>query len=944
MRKNILRSISHILIVALLLCGLPISSLNLSAQNVSTKNVDKVFSEYDNYIKGFNDALNDIKIPLELFDSSGADISLEDTGLYWKDGNGSVSFTVDIPEPALYNIELVWKAAGNGVDPQFGVTIDGKYPFENAKKIILSREWKNATKEPREDVQGNEYPQEQIETDEDIKSLLFDYTGVVIEPYKFYLTEGVHIISFENVGQGIYLKSVTLKAPEKTKSYVDISKDYEIENIDTDIIVLEGENADIKSSNSIIPKSNNSDVGMNPCDAYTTKINYIGGTTWKTPASKLTWKFNVLKDGYYYINMRYKQSDLINGESLRWLKIDDKTPFDEAKALKFPYGTAWDYLTLGDDGEPYYIYLTKGEHTISLESTLEKQSEYFYRLNEIVNTLGDEYIKIIMITSETPDLNRDYALFKQIPQFTETLTKCRDSLLKLAGDMKLNSGEDSTQITASMENMARVLSNMLRSPYISHQYVSDYYSNYTSISAWLYDMTNMPLSLDRIQIIPAGKEYINTNGNFLKKIAYLIIRLISSFTNDYNLTNNSGAQKSVRLWVNWGQDQVAALNSLIEDSFTPNTEIKVQLEIVNASLINGILAGNFPDVSLQMSRTEPVNLGIRGALHNLRNFKDCDEVLKNFQDGAEVPYAYGNALYALPDTQNFFVMFYRTDIFEQLGLKVPETWEEFLYASNIIQRNNMSVYVPYTQIASSNTVNAGIGNLNLYPTLMSQQGLSLYNDKLNAAAFDTKSAIKVFKEWTDFYTEYNFDKEADFFNRFRGGSMPLGIAPYGTYMTLYSAAPEIIGRWKISLIPGIMDENGTVNHTVAGAGTGCAIIEKSSHKEEAWEFLKWWTSADTQARYSNNVESLLGILGRIHTSNVEALSELAWERETLEVLNEQWSLVKEVPEVPGSYYSTRAIDQAFWSVVNGDSITKDAVTKWSQVANEEIERKIKEYS
>ena len=170
--------------------------------------------------------------------------------------------------------------------------------------------------------------------------------------------------------------------------------------------------------------------------------------------------------------------------------------------------------------------------------------------------------------------------------------------------------------------------------------------------------------------------------------------------------------------------------------------------------------------------------------------------------------------------------------------------------------------------------------------------------------------------------------------------MPLGIAPYTTYMTLYSAAPEIKGRWKIATVPGT--DGG--NHTVAGGGSGCSIIEKSSDKAAAWEFLKWWTSADTQSRYIGNVESLLGTISRPTTSNIEAFNSLGWDSSDLKVLNEQWSLVRELPEVPGSYYLIRAVDQAFWTVVNGEATARDALVKWSSVADGEISRKIKEYS
>ena len=54
--------------------------------------------------------------------------------------------------------------------------------------------------------------------------------------------------------------------------------------------------------------------------------------------------------------------------------------------------------------------------------------------------------------------------------------------------------------------------------------------------------------------------------------------------------------------------------------------------------------------------------------------------------------------------------------------------------------------------------------------------------------------------------------------------------------------------------------------------------------------------------------------------------------------------VCEVPESTGSYYLTRAVDQAYWAVINGDSNVKDALVKWSRVADREIQRKIDEYS
>lgn len=165
--------------------------------------------------------------------------------------------------------------------------------------------------------------------------------------------------------------------------------------------------------------------------------------------------------------------------------------------------------------------------------------------------------------------------------------------------MKKNYSARSTQFTAAVENTVRVLQNMLDNPYGAQMYLSDYYDNYSSLSSWLHDMNNMPLALDEIQLVPYGRNYVNKNAGFFKQQYYNIVRFISSFGSDYRSDTGAGSDTAgIKLWVNWGQDQASALDALIKESFTYNTGIKVNLQIVNTSLINGLLTGNFPDVSL----------------------------------------------------------------------------------------------------------------------------------------------------------------------------------------------------------------------------------------------------------------------------------------------------------------------------------------------------------
>ena len=951
MKNYKLRLLSSALAVTML-TGL-LAPTAVSAEEDYTVNsvsaISAISDSYNKYAsdkKDFAAAVSDISLDAASAQFDG-DITLKPEfkgkpALVWENGQGSATWIFEVPEAAYYNIKLLYASVKTGVDYTFEITVDGSTPFEESSGLTFPRFWENVEEEFKTDLIGNQLSPEQKEIDGYGEEYAKSSTGVTVEPYAFYLTAGTHTVTVSNPEQAVALAAVTLAAPEKVLNYSDLSKNYgNMSEIEAETIVIEAEKADVKTSSKLIPKSDNADAGMSPLHPMFTMLNYIGGTSWQSAGQTLTWNFKVEKAGHYSIGMRYRQSDVINAESWRWLKIDGKTPFEEAKGMRFPYCASWEFYEFSNGETPYYIWLEEGEHTISLEVTMGVMSEYYYRLSEIVEVLGNKYIEIVKITGATPDINLDYELFNQIPDLNEKFTDCYEKLTTLASDLESFTGKRSSQYIAAMNNMSRVLKVMVENPYLAHQYVSDYYSNYSSLSSWLNDMKNMPLYIDTIQLAPYGQEFKSKQPGFFKEFFYTIEKLFVSFVDDYIIQaqNNAEGKKSLTLWVNWGRDQATALDTLIRDSFTVEKGIPVNVRITNASLINGLLSGNFPDMSLHLARTEPVNLGIRGALVDLNEFEDLDEVLTRFQPGAETPYGYDGELYALPDTQNFHMMFYRTDIFENLGLTCPKTWDEFLYTAAIIQRNNMNVYIPYTMITAATTINSGIGSLNIFPTLMGQKNLSLYNEELNATSLTGIEEIATFDYWTDLYTQFDFQKEADFYNRLRVGVMPLGIAPYSTYLTLYSAAPEIKGRWAVAQVPGTVGGN----DSVAGAGTGCAIIKRSPNRAEAWEFLKWWTSADTQTRYSNNVESLIGMLGRQQTATVDGLRGLAWDNQDLEIILEQWSKVKEVPEVPGSYYSSRAIDQAFWSVINDKVNAKDAITKWSKVADAEIERKIKEY-
>ena len=150
----------------------------------------------------------------------------------------------------------------------------------------------------------------------------------------------------------------------------------------------------------------------------------------------------------------------------------------------------------------------------------------------------------------------------------------------------------------------------------------------------------------------------------------------------------------------------------------------------------------------------------------------------------------------------------------------------------------MNTYLPHIKIVAATTVNTGAGGLSIFPTLLMQNGESVYNSELNATNLASPVSVKTFKFWTDFYTRYKLNPDANFYQRFRVGTIPLGIAPYTQYLTFAVAAPEIEGKWAVYELPGVKKADGTIDRSAAGSGTGCAIMKSSKDKESAWEFLK----------------------------------------------------------------------------------------------------------
>lgn len=855
---------------------------------------------------------------------------------------GFVEWQVTIEEAGLYNMSvLYYPIQGKSSDIQRGLFIDGKLPFAEASTINFSRFWINELPVLKVDNQGNDIRPAQIEAPKWSQHSVRDAKGYYEKPLQFYLSKGQHTITFVSQREPMLIKSITLLGEEEIPTYQEKLKEYSEKGYGKakgKIVTIEAETASLKSSPMLYPITDHSSPAINPYSPKEVKINTIGGSKWRTAGQWIEWTVEAPESGLYEIGLNVKQNFVRGNRITRRLTIDGKVPFEEAEKIDFEYKNDWRVERMGDGENPYLFYLEKGQHTLRLEVVLGDLASCIREVETSVRHLNDIYRQVIMVTGVEPDKYRDYQLGKVIPEVPKLMAEERDRLNTVAAQVKelIGSSSDTDESLLTMSKQLDRFNKDIEDviPRLAH-----FKLNIGALGTWLMQINEQPLEIDAIYLMPPGDSMPKTNNSFLNKTWHNIQKLYYSFVVDYNAIGNVSTDKgarSITVWVGTGRDQANSIKSLIDESFTSETGINVNLMLVQAdTLLPATLSGQGPDVAMQVTNDIPINYAMRGAVTNLREFKDYEEVAERFYESAKVSYAYNNAAYALPETQSFYMLFYRKDILKELGIEVPTTWDEAKICLSVLSKNNMELGLPIITVSTADMI---------YGMFLYQMGGEFYTADAKASALDSDNAINAFKELVRYYADYTLTREFDFVNRFRTGEMPIGIADYQTYNTLQVSAPEIDGLWGFTVVPGTVKEDGTIDNSVPSAGTGIIMMEQAKDKEAAWEYMKWWTSEETQTKYGREMEGLMGAAARYPTANKEALASLPWPIVDYKSLSKQLESVKGMPQIPGGYYNGRNINNAFYQVVVDKEVgAREALTDGIRYINEEIEYKRKEF-
>lgn len=856
--------------------------------------------------------------------------------LYMGD-SGYVEWEFSIKEEGLYNIAVrYYPIKGKNSSIERELLIDGKRPFNEVRVVRFERIWRDAGA-PSKDNRGNELRPAQVEAPRWVEKLIEDSEGLYNEPFLFYFTPGKHTIRLNSIKEPMVIDYIKIYNEKEVENYEKIAKTYEdLSKPEGMLIKIQGEKADIKSDPTLYPISDRSNPLNEPYHYRRKLLNIIGGYNFRSAGQWIEWKFEIPENGVYKIGIKFRQNANPGIPAIRTLYIDGKIPFKEVENIKFVYDTNWQFMYLGDDkGKPYFFYLSKGKHKIRLRVSYGLISEIIRSVWQCAIDLSQLYTKIVIITGPNPDPLRDYLLEQQIPDLIFTLEANAKILRENARKIELIGGKKVSE-SALLERVAIQLEGMAKEPETIAQRLQRYRDNLSSLSAWVLTIREQPIDIDYLVIASYEQRPPRVLPNIFESFVDGFKKFFISFVEDYNAIGTTYEKdKAISVWIQMGRDQAETLKILIDTDFTPKTGIGVNLNIItnDAVLLFSVASKkNPPDVALNVSRGLAVDYGIRGALVDLSQFPDFDKVKNYFAETALIPYQFRGKVYGLPMTQDFPIMFYRADILSRLNIKIPQTWDELYRTIAQLQSHNLQF-------------GAGTGgtSFDIFNMLLLQRGGRYYDEDGKRCILNNEEGVSAFKEWTNLYTLYGIPLYYDFFNRFRTGEMPLGIANYTLYNAFKAAAPEISGLWGIASVPGRKKPDGTIDRKVAGGGTAVLIFNGTKKLNEAWEFVKWWLSTETQAKFGRELEALLGAGARYNTSNIEALSYLPWPSHDYKVLSEQWKYLTEVPIVPGSYYVSRHLDNAFREVVILGELPREAIEKYTKEINKEIERKREEF-
>lgn len=951
-------------------------------------------------------------------------------GIYMP-ASGKTTFKIFVPQDGLYSIDLKYfpisefegKTVGTKTTIERMFYLDEELPFNECRYLYIPRCWGYVGTdgkselykdgEPRRssydsddayeaaysewlkssgggagnyvwdtDIEDNDIRPDRVETPEWRTYFLRDWLGYTVEPFQFYLTAGDHYFTFEATREPLVVSNIKIYGYNAENSYETVLERWigsgaEIYTGDS-VYVIEAESPYRVSDQVLFPGTDRTSSLNSPSHPSNLVYNIANSSV---VGQYMTYRVYVEEEGLYNIMARFRQNTMAGMFTSRRIRINGEIPFKEASYLKFNYDTSFQNVLLGNgedgkDKQDYLFYFEEGWNTVEIEVVLGDMSAYIYDIAAIISTLNSDYQKILMVTGTNPDNYRDYGFSRLLPDVMSDLANAAMKLDEVYTELVELTGATGQHI-ATLDTIRTLVSKMALDEYeIAPNFLS--FKNYlTALSNWLYTSLSQPLKLDYLRIQGEDTKVPRAKANFFYAIAYEAKAFVASFFKDYNVIgfksdNEAREYKgTILMWNTTSREDALILRTMIDSTFTPDTDIAVNIRYVAQGLQESILAGVGPDVAMMASGTA-VSWGLRHAVEDLsakytqadldngripegknvgddvysgfselcpkddegefvvpdpEYYKEHNKFNVQFSHAALEAVSLSDKTYLIPCTMNYEMAFYRVDVFAQYGLTPPRTWQEL----NVILPNLINNHMTM----GMQTALAG------YQMLLYQMGETMYADdykRFNSSV----TCLEAFDRLCSLFTDYSLPVSYDL-TRFRTGEIPIVVANWTTYNT-FMGYYELRGMWTIESLIGWENDDGTVNRSSILNVEGIVIPKGSDNPQNVWEYIKWYSGDDTQTRLARQQLAVsANTTAKYNTANLNALLSQAWTDAEKEAMFEQIPHLKGIPYNPGDYNISRYVNFAFMAVYNTKADAVDQILDYVVDIDKELSRKRKEY-
>lgn len=244
------------------------------------------------------------------------------------------------------------------------------------------------------------------------------------------------------------------------------------------------------------------------------------------------------------------------------------------------------------------------------------------------------------------------------------------------------------------------------------------------------------------------------------------------------------------------------------------------------------------------------------------------------------PYTFDDKVYGVPIIMDGKAFFYNKDIFDELNLEEPTSWEEFIDVLVALKESD------YTALSFGNQSNWAVGH---YLTTMNQRMLDpeqLHSDYTRTSGeFTDPGYVEVLEKLLElepyFSNMPNAVTDDAAINAFVNKEAAIYYNQFNQYQYIEP------GDFEIGWFNFPMFENGKGDpNELTGSPQGFMVSSKTKHPDEAVKFLEFLTSSEEASRMVEEIGMISSSVGGVNEDNAsEQIIELVKAIEDASAMN-----------------------------------------------------------